>query len=75
MTVLRHARIAEPTGLSTGAVTGVMDRLEPLFESAYSTMKALFEEFSSEERKVLECFQSALLDGLRDELPGTSSHP
>lgn len=99
---LTAGRIAELTGLSTGAVTGVMDRLEkaglarrvrdtadrrkvlievvpgamdrhaPLFESAYTTMKALLEEFSPEERKVLERFQSALLDGLRDELLGNS---
>ncbi|MBB5853239.1 MarR family winged helix-turn-helix transcriptional regulator [Amycolatopsis umgeniensis] len=102
---LTAGRIAEVTGLSTGAVTGVMDRLEkaglarrvrdtadrrkvlievvpgamerhaPLFESAYTAMKTLLEQFSPEERKVLERFQSALLDGLRDELPGNSSRP
>ncbi|WP_410600172.1 MarR family transcriptional regulator [Amycolatopsis sp. lyj-90] len=102
---LTAGRIAEMTGLSTGAVTGVMDRLEkaglarrvrdtadrrkvlievvpgamerhaPLFESAYTNMKTLLEQFSPEERKVLERFQSALLDGLRDELPGNSSRP
>ncbi|WP_410581637.1 MarR family winged helix-turn-helix transcriptional regulator [Amycolatopsis sp. lyj-108] len=100
---LTAGRIAELTGLSTGAVTGVMDRLEkaglarrvrdtvdrrkvlievvpdalerhaPLFESAYTNMKNVLEQFSPEERKVLERFQSALLDGLRDELPGNSS--
>ncbi|OOC08643.1 MarR family winged helix-turn-helix transcriptional regulator [Amycolatopsis azurea] len=100
---LTAGRIAELTGLSTGAVTGVMDRLEkaalarrvrdtadrrkvlievvpgamdrhaPLFESAYTNMKTVLEEFSPGERKVLERFQSALLDGLRDELPGNSS--
>lgn len=100
---LTAGRIAELTGLSTGAVTGVMDRLEkaglarrvrdtadrrkvlievvpgamerhaPLFESAYTTMKTVLEQFSPEERKVLERFQSAVLDSLRDELPGDSS--
>ncbi|MFI9454552.1 MarR family transcriptional regulator [Amycolatopsis sp. NPDC052450] len=100
---LTAGRIAELTGLSTGAVTGVMDRLEkaglarrvrdtvdrrkvlievvpgamerhaPLFESAYTNMMNVLEQFSPDERKVLERFQSALLDGLRDELPGNSS--
>lgn len=100
---LTAGRIAELTGLSTGAVTGVMDRLEkaglarrvrdtvdrrkvlievvpdelerhaPLFESAYTNMKNVLEQFSPEERKVLERFQSALLDSLRGELPGNSS--
>ncbi|KFZ84296.1 MarR family transcriptional regulator [Amycolatopsis sp. MJM2582] len=99
---LTAGRIAELTGLSTGAVTGVMDRLEkaglarrvrdtadrrkvlievvpggmeryaPLFESAYTNMKSVLEQFSPEERKVLERFQSAVLDGLRDELPGST---
>ncbi|WP_181772022.1 MarR family transcriptional regulator [Amycolatopsis pittospori] len=102
---LTAGRIAELTGLSTGAVTGVMDRLEkaglarrvrdtvdrrkvlievvpgamdrhaPLFESAYTSMKNLLEQFSPDERKVLERFQSALLDDLRDELLGNSSRP
>ncbi|KFU81552.1 DNA-binding transcriptional regulator, MarR family [Amycolatopsis lurida] len=102
---LTAGRIAELTGLSTGAVTGVMDRLEkaglarrvrdtadrrkvlievvpgamerhaPLFESAYTTMKTVLEQFSPEERKVLERFQGAVLDGLRDELRGASSRP
>lgn len=102
---LTAGRIAELTGLSTGAVTGVMDRLEKaglarrvrdtvdrrkvlievvpgamdryasLFESAYTNMKNLLEQFSPEERKVLMRFQSALLDGLRDELLGDSSRP
>ncbi|MEV6911677.1 MarR family transcriptional regulator [Amycolatopsis sp. NPDC051071] len=102
---LTAGRIAELTGLSTGAVTGVMDRLEkaglarrvrdtvdrrkvlievvpgamerhaPLFESAYTSMKNLLEQFSPEERKVLERYQTALLDDLRDELIGTSSRP
>ncbi|MFE6612769.1 MarR family transcriptional regulator [Amycolatopsis sp. NPDC057786] len=102
---LTAGRIAELTGLSTGAVTGVMDRLEkaglarrvrdtadrrkvlievvpgamerhaPLFESAYTTMKTVLEQFSPEERKVLVRFQSAVLDGLRDELPGDASRP
>ncbi len=102
---LTAGRIAELTGLSTGAVTGVIDRLEkaglarrvrdtvdrrkvlievvpgamdryaPLFESAFTNMKNLLEQFSPEERKVLERFQGALLDGLRDELLGNSSRP
>lgn len=102
---LTAGRIAELTGLSTGAVTGVMDRLEKaglarrvrdtvdrrkvlievvpgamdryasLFESAYTNMKNLLEQFSPEERKVLMRFQSALLDGLREELLGDSSRP
>lgn len=102
---LTAGRIAELTGLSTGAVTGVMDRLEKaglarrvrdtvdrrkvlieivpgamdryasLFESAYTNMKNLLEQFSPEERKVLMRFQSALLDGLRDELLGNSARP
>lgn len=102
---LTAGRIAELTGLSTGAVTGVMDRLEkaglarrvrdtvdrrkvlievvpgaleryaPLFESAYTNMKNVLEQFSPDERKVLERFQTTLLDGLRDELLGNSSPP
>lgn len=102
---LTAGRIAELTGLSTGAVTGVMDRLEkaglarrvrdtvdrrkvlievvpgaleryaPLFESAYTNMKNVLEQFSPDERKVLERFQTTLLDGLRDELLGNSSRP
>ncbi len=102
---LTAGRIADLTGLSTGAVTGVMDRLEkaglarrvrdtvdrrkvlikvvpgamerhaPLFESAYTSMKNLLEQFSPDERKVLERFQTALLDDLRDELIGTSTLP
>ncbi|WP_410655622.1 MarR family winged helix-turn-helix transcriptional regulator [Amycolatopsis sp. lyj-112] len=102
---LTAGRIAELTGLSTGAVTGVMDRLEkaglarrvrdtvdrrkvlievvpgaleryaPLFESAYTNMKNVLEQFSPGERKVLERFQATLLDGLRDELLGNSSRP
>lgn len=99
---LTAGKIAELTGLSTGAVTGVMDRLEKaglarrvrdtvdrrkvlievvpgamdryasLFESAYTNMKNLLEQFSPEERKVVERFQSALLDDLRDQLLGNS---
>lgn len=99
---LTAGRIAELTGLSTGAVTGVMDRLEkaglarrvrdtadrrkvlievvpgamerhaPLFESAYTNMKTVLEQFSSAERKVLERFQNAVLDGLREELSGNA---
>ena len=52
-----------------------MDRHAPLFESAYTSMKNLLELFSPDERKVLERFQSALLDDLRDELLGNSSRP
>ncbi|EME54562.1 MarR family transcriptional regulator [Amycolatopsis decaplanina DSM 44594] len=63
----------EKAGLAR-RVRGTVDRRKVLME-VVPNMKTVLEQFSPEERKVLERFQSAVLDGLRDELPGNSSRP
>ena len=100
---LTAGRIAELTALSTGAVTGVIDRLEkagfvrrvrdrqdrrkvlveitpideerllPLFRSALDSTIRILENFTPEERKVVERFQNEMLDALRDEILGSSA--
>lgn len=101
---LTAGRIAALTGLSTGAVTGVIDRLEkagfvrrvrdpqdrrkvhveivpideerfaPLFQPALQLTERVLEDFSPEEREVIERFQNEVLDEFRGEILGDFPH-
>jgi DNA-binding MarR family transcriptional regulator len=100
---LTAGRIAQLTGLSTGAVTGVIDRLEragfvrrvrdtqdrrkvlveilpfdeaqfaPLFGSAMVAMQQVLEQFSPEERDVVERFERALQRLMRADILGENA--
>lgn len=100
---LTAGRIAQLTGLSTGAVTGVIDRLEragfvrrvrdtqdrrkvlveilpvheerfaPLFSSAVDAVEQVLEQFSPEERDVVERFERELQRLMRNDILGESN--
>jgi DNA-binding MarR family transcriptional regulator len=100
---LTAGRIAQLTGLSTGAVTGVIDRLEragfvrrvrdtqdrrkvlveilpfdeaqfaPLFGSAVVAMQQVLEQFSPEERDVVERFEREVQRLMRADILGENA--